>query len=76
MPKLVGYSTALDMILTGKTLKADKAKKIGLVDLVVDPAALESVQMTFKLIIELIFFILMLLIRRLFNKPKVSSRAL
>ena len=76
MPKLVGYSTALDMILTGKTLKADKAKKIGLVDLVVDPAALESVKMTFKLIIELLFFTLMLLIRRLFNKPKVSSRAL
>ena len=31
------------MIMTGKTLKADKAKKAGLVDLVVDPACLESV---------------------------------
>ena len=31
------------MITTGKTLKADKAKKAGLVDLVVDPACLESV---------------------------------
>ena len=30
------------MIMTGKTLKADKAKKAGLVDLVVDPACLES----------------------------------
>ena len=31
------------MILTGKTLKPDKAKKLGLVDLVVDPFSLESV---------------------------------
>ena len=31
------------MITTGKTMKADKAKKAGLVDLVVDPACLESV---------------------------------
>jgi len=43
LPKLVGYPDALDMILTGKSLKADKAKKLGLVDLVVDPASLESV---------------------------------
>jgi enoyl-CoA hydratase/carnithine racemase len=31
------------MILTGKEVRADKAKKIGLVDLVVDPFALEGV---------------------------------
>ena len=43
MPKLVGYATALDMMLTGKNIKSDKAKKMGLVDLVVDPAALEAV---------------------------------
>jgi len=43
LPKLVGYSTALDMILTGKNVRPDKAKKMGLVDLVVDPASLESV---------------------------------
>ena len=43
LPKLVGYPTALDMMLTGKFIKPDKAKKMGLVDLVVDPAALESV---------------------------------
>lgn len=29
--------TALDLALTGKTIKADKAKKLGLVDLLVDP---------------------------------------
>jgi enoyl-CoA hydratase/carnithine racemase len=43
LPKLVGYATALDMMLTGKNIKSDKAKKMGLVDLVVDPAALEAV---------------------------------
>jgi len=43
LPQLVGYQTALDMILTGKNVKPAKAKKIGLVDMVVDPASLESV---------------------------------
>eukprot|EP00598_Pedospumella_elongata_P011279 CAMPEP_0184986648 /NCGR_PEP_ID=MMETSP1098-20130426/17313_1 /TAXON_ID=89044 /ORGANISM="Spumella elongata, Strain CCAP 955/1" /LENGTH=748 /DNA_ID=CAMNT_0027510987 /DNA_START=124 /DNA_END=2370 /DNA_ORIENTATION=+ len=43
LPKMVGYPTALDMILTGKNVRPDKAKKMGLVDLVVDPAVLESV---------------------------------
>eukprot|EP00607_Mallomonas_marina_P000634 CAMPEP_0182428424 /NCGR_PEP_ID=MMETSP1167-20130531/23019_1 /TAXON_ID=2988 /ORGANISM="Mallomonas Sp, Strain CCMP3275" /LENGTH=697 /DNA_ID=CAMNT_0024611343 /DNA_START=267 /DNA_END=2360 /DNA_ORIENTATION=+ len=43
LPKLVGYQTALDMILTGKHVKADRAKRLGLVDMVVDPAALEEV---------------------------------
>lgn len=46
LPKLVGYPTALDMILTGKNVRPDKAKKMGLVDLVVDPASLESVAIT------------------------------
>lgn len=41
LPKLVGMMTALDMMLTGKNIKPPKAKKMGLVDLVVDPAALE-----------------------------------
>ena len=45
LPKLVGYPEALDMILTGKKLKGDKAKKMGLVHQVVDPAALETVAM-------------------------------
>jgi enoyl-CoA hydratase/long-chain 3-hydroxyacyl-CoA dehydrogenase len=45
LPKLVGYPAALDMILTGKNVKPDKAKKMGLVDLVVDPHALEDVCM-------------------------------
>jgi len=36
LPKLVGVPTSLDMALTGKTLNAKKAKKAGLVDLVVE----------------------------------------
>eukprot|EP00600_Ochromonadales_sp_CCMP1393_P001899 CAMPEP_0174984558 /NCGR_PEP_ID=MMETSP0004_2-20121128/17796_1 /TAXON_ID=420556 /ORGANISM="Ochromonas sp., Strain CCMP1393" /LENGTH=700 /DNA_ID=CAMNT_0016236995 /DNA_START=214 /DNA_END=2316 /DNA_ORIENTATION=+ len=43
LPRMVGYATALDMMLTGKNVRPDKAKKLGLVDLVVDPASLESV---------------------------------
>lgn len=43
LPKLVGYAAAMDMMLTGKNIKADKAKKMGLVDLVVDPVSLEDV---------------------------------
>ena len=34
--RLIGYQAALDCILTGKNLKPDKAKKLGLVDMVVD----------------------------------------
>lgn len=46
LPRLVGIPAALDMILTGKNIRPDKAKKMGLVDLVVDPASLESVAIT------------------------------
>merc|ERR1712126_780197 len=36
LPKLTGLPNTLDMALTGKTLKAKKAKNVGLVDMVVD----------------------------------------
>lgn len=36
-PKLAGIPNALDLALTGKTVKADRAKKLGIVDLLVDP---------------------------------------
>ncbi len=42
LPKLVGLTEALPMILQGKEVRPDKAKKIGLVDQVCDPAALED----------------------------------
>ncbi|ABS28340.1 fatty acid oxidation complex subunit alpha FadJ [Anaeromyxobacter sp. Fw109-5] len=43
LPRLVGIQTALDLILAGKTVKAKKALKIGLVDEVVPSQLLVSV---------------------------------
>jgi len=43
LPKLVGVQAALDMMLTGKDIRPPKAKKMGLVDLVVAPQSLEKV---------------------------------
>lgn len=40
LPRLVGAPAAMDMMLTGRTLSASAAKAIGLVDKVVDAAAL------------------------------------
>jgi len=37
LPALTGVPNSLDMALTGKTLNAKKAKKVGLVDAVVEP---------------------------------------
>ena len=36
LPKLVGVQAALDVMLTGKNIFASKARKIGLVDMIVD----------------------------------------
>uniref|UniRef100_U5EW00 Trifunctional enzyme subunit alpha, mitochondrial n=1 Tax=Corethrella appendiculata TaxID=1370023 RepID=U5EW00_9DIPT len=36
LPKLTSIPTALDLALTGKTVKADRAKKLGIVDLLVN----------------------------------------
>src|SRR6185295_3021712 len=41
LPRLVGMTQALDLILTGRSLDAMRAKRIGLVDLVVPEAYLE-----------------------------------
>jgi len=40
LPRLVGLAAALDLILTGRTVKATRALRMGLVDEVVPPAAL------------------------------------
>ncbi|XP_041105750.1 trifunctional enzyme subunit alpha, mitochondrial-like isoform X1 [Polyodon spathula] len=37
LPKMVGIPSAFDMMLTGKNIRADKAKKMGLVDQLIDP---------------------------------------
>lgn len=36
LPQLVSLPTALDMVLTGKSIKAEKAKKLGIVDILVN----------------------------------------
>lgn len=43
LPRLVGIASALDLILTGRQLKADRARKIGVVDEVVPKAVLLDV---------------------------------
>uniref|UniRef100_A0A2K5QYW7 Trifunctional enzyme subunit alpha, mitochondrial n=1 Tax=Cebus imitator TaxID=2715852 RepID=A0A2K5QYW7_CEBIM len=37
LPKMVGVSAAFDMMLTGRYIRADRAKKMGLVDQLVEP---------------------------------------
>uniref|UniRef100_A0A0P4VTI8 Trifunctional enzyme subunit alpha, mitochondrial n=2 Tax=Rhodnius TaxID=13248 RepID=A0A0P4VTI8_9HEMI len=37
LPRLTSIPTALDLSLTGKMVRADKAKKLGIIDLLVDP---------------------------------------
>ena len=43
LPRLVGLRNALDMILTGKNIRAKKALQIGLVDEMVHPAILRDI---------------------------------
>ncbi len=47
LPKLVGLATSLDMMLTGKSIRADKAGKIGLVDQVIPQGLFEEKAMEF-----------------------------
>lgn len=37
LPRLVSIPNALDLMLTGKNVRADRAKKLGIVDLLVEP---------------------------------------
>ena len=43
LPRLIGLQRALDMILTGRTIRAKKAYQMGLVDELVHPAVLREV---------------------------------
>lgn len=43
LPRLVGLRAALDMILTGKNVRADKAFRMGLADELVHPAILRDI---------------------------------
>uniref|UniRef100_A0A8C8AAW8 Trifunctional enzyme subunit alpha, mitochondrial n=1 Tax=Otus sunia TaxID=257818 RepID=A0A8C8AAW8_9STRI len=42
LPKMVGLPAAFDIMLTGRNIRADRAKKMGLVDQLVDPLALRD----------------------------------
>ncbi len=46
LPALVGVQNALDMMLTGKNIRAQKAKRMGLVDAVTVPYGLEDAAVT------------------------------
>ena len=46
LPRLVGLQRALDLILTGRTVRATKAFRMGLVDELVHPAILRDVAIT------------------------------
>ena len=46
LPRLIGLQAALDCILTGRTIRARKAKALGLVDDLVHPAILRTVAIT------------------------------
>ncbi|RPH72564.1 MAG: fatty acid oxidation complex subunit alpha FadJ [Myxococcaceae bacterium] len=43
LPRLIGAQAALDLILTGRSVRASKARKLGLVDEVVPPSILVDV---------------------------------
>ncbi|HEY2092022.1 MAG TPA: 3-hydroxyacyl-CoA dehydrogenase NAD-binding domain-containing protein [Thermoanaerobaculia bacterium] len=47
LPRLIGLPNALDIILNGKQLDGKRAKKVGLVDEVVEPGVLLDVAKTF-----------------------------
>ena len=47
MPRLIGLPAALDIILNGKTVEGKRAKKMGLVDEVVEPSILLDVAKRF-----------------------------
>uniref|UniRef100_A0A7N8WNX9 Trifunctional enzyme subunit alpha, mitochondrial n=1 Tax=Mastacembelus armatus TaxID=205130 RepID=A0A7N8WNX9_9TELE len=50
LPKMVGLPSALDMMLTGRNIRADKAKKMGLVDQLVDPLEIQDYVMSLQFV--------------------------
>uniref|UniRef100_A0AAX7V3M1 Trifunctional enzyme subunit alpha, mitochondrial n=1 Tax=Astatotilapia calliptera TaxID=8154 RepID=A0AAX7V3M1_ASTCA len=50
LPKMVGLPSAFDMMLTGRNIRADKAKKMRLVDQLVDPLEIQDYVMSFPFV--------------------------
>uniref|UniRef100_A0AAY3ZU34 Trifunctional enzyme subunit alpha, mitochondrial n=1 Tax=Denticeps clupeoides TaxID=299321 RepID=A0AAY3ZU34_9TELE len=50
LPKMVGLPSAFDMMLTGRNIRADKAKKMGLVDQLVDTLEIQEYVMGFEFV--------------------------
>ncbi|CAL8273337.1 unnamed protein product [Merluccius merluccius] len=50
LPKMVGLPSAFDMMLTGRNIRADKAKKMGLVHQLVDPLEIQDYVMSYPLV--------------------------
>lgn len=48
LPRLIGARTALDLILTGRQVKAEEALEMGLVDLISDEPPVQAVKMLLK----------------------------
>ncbi|XP_045142490.1 trifunctional enzyme subunit alpha, mitochondrial isoform X2 [Echinops telfairi] len=55
LPKMVGMPAAFDMMLTGRNIRADRAKKMGLVDQLVEPLELMSYAMTIPYVRQQIY---------------------
>uniref|UniRef100_A0A803SKM8 enoyl-CoA hydratase n=1 Tax=Anolis carolinensis TaxID=28377 RepID=A0A803SKM8_ANOCA len=55
LPKMVGIPAAFDMMLTGRNIRADKAKKMGLVDQLVDPLGVTDYVMAIPFVRQQIY---------------------
>uniref|UniRef100_A0A8C8IZL3 Trifunctional enzyme subunit alpha, mitochondrial n=1 Tax=Oncorhynchus tshawytscha TaxID=74940 RepID=A0A8C8IZL3_ONCTS len=55
LPKMVGIPGAFDMMLTGRNIRADKAKKMGLVHQLVDPLEVQDYVMGIEFVRQQIY---------------------
>uniref|UniRef100_A0A8C6V6E5 Trifunctional enzyme subunit alpha, mitochondrial n=1 Tax=Naja naja TaxID=35670 RepID=A0A8C6V6E5_NAJNA len=55
LPKMVGIPAAFDMMLTGRNIRADRAKKMGLVDQLVDPLEVTDYALTIPFIRQQVY---------------------
>uniref|UniRef100_A0A803VAT4 enoyl-CoA hydratase n=1 Tax=Ficedula albicollis TaxID=59894 RepID=A0A803VAT4_FICAL len=55
LPKMVGLPAAFDMMLTGRNIRADRAKKMGLVDQLVEPLGLTDYAMALPFVRQQVY---------------------